>query len=102
MAKKLRQKLPSSASSSRRTNRELEDSIHQIAIFVRKKRRALSYTQEELSQRAGVGLRFLKELETGKTSLRLDKVQQVLEFLGATLLATEIKNISILYGAGRT
>ena len=39
-------------------------------------------TQAEFSKRAGVGLRFIRDLEQGKSSVRLDKVSQVLEFLG--------------------
>jgi y4mF family transcriptional regulator len=38
--------------------------------------------QIEFARRAGVGLRFVRELEQGKTTVRLDKVNQVLEFLG--------------------
>ena len=36
----------------------------------------------EFSKRVGVGLRFIRDLEQGKSSVRLDKVNQVLEFLG--------------------
>ena len=39
-------------------------------------------TQIELSERAGVGLRFIRELENGKSTVRLDKVTQVLQFFG--------------------
>ncbi len=56
-----------------------------LANFVRSKRKSLGYTQLELSQRTGVGLRFLKELEQGKQSLRLDKVEQLLNYFGYTL-----------------
>lgn len=38
-------------------------------------------TQEELSMKSGVGLRFVRDLEQGKASLRLDKVNQLLDFL---------------------
>lgn len=56
-----------------------------LATFVRERRRALGYTQPELAERAGTGLRFIRELEQGKRSLRLDKVNQVLAFFGAEL-----------------
>jgi y4mF family transcriptional regulator len=56
-----------------------------IVRFVRERRTKLGYTQQQLAQRVGVGLRFLRELEGGKPSLRLDKVNQVLRFLGAEL-----------------
>ncbi len=42
----------------------------------------MSLTQPELAEKAGVGLRFIRELEQGKESLRLDKVNQVLQLFG--------------------
>lgn len=54
-----------------------------IASFVKEKRKSVGLTQIELAERAGVGLRFLRELEQGKISLRLDKVNQVLALFGA-------------------
>ena len=45
----------------------------------------LGYSQEEFAQRVGVGLRFLKNLEQGKKSVRLDKVNQVLNYFGAQI-----------------
>lgn len=68
----------------RRTNENLSQISGPISNFVRKKRKQLGYTQIELSQRIGVGLRFLKELEQGKQSLRLDKVDEVLRYFGYT------------------
>lgn len=53
-----------------------------IAELVKQKRKELNYTQEELALRSGVGLRFLRELEQGKPSLQLDKVNQVLFMFG--------------------
>jgi y4mF family transcriptional regulator len=50
----------------------------ELARFVKEKRKAVSLTQPELAAKAGVGLRFVRELEQGKQSLRLDKVNQVL------------------------
>jgi y4mF family transcriptional regulator len=55
-----------------------EDLIH----FVKHKRKQLNLTQEELAHRAGVGLRFVRELEQGKQTLRLDRVNQVLSLFG--------------------
>jgi len=48
-------------------------------------RKAAGLTQAELAQRAGVGLRFLRELERGKPTVRLDKVSQVLALFGCEL-----------------
>lgn len=53
-----------------------------IAEFIKKKRKAAGLTQPELAERAGVGLRFIRELEGGKQTLRLDKVEQVLSLFG--------------------
>lgn len=54
-----------------------------IPSFVKERRKQLRPTQPELAIRAGVGLRFVRELEQGKKTLRLDKVNQVLALLGA-------------------
>jgi y4mF family transcriptional regulator len=53
-----------------------------LADFVKDKRRLVKLTQPELAAKAGVGLRFIRELEQGKESLRLDKVNQVLQLFG--------------------
>ena len=54
-----------------------------IGSFVKQRRKQLRLTQPELAMRAGVGLRFVRELEQGKSTLRLDKVNQVLALFGA-------------------
>lgn len=56
-----------------------------IDVFVKEKRKALKLTQPELASKAGVGLRFLRELEQGKNTLRMDKVNQVLQMFGYEL-----------------
>ena len=48
-------------------------------------RRQFGLTQIDLSEKAGVGLRFVRELEQGKKSLRLDKVNDVLALFGAEM-----------------
>ena len=53
-----------------------------LADFVKRKRKAVKLTQPELAEKAGVGLRFIRELEQGKETLRLDKVNQVLRLFG--------------------
>ena len=55
-----------------------------ISEFVKKNRKDRHLTQPELAARAGVGLRFLRELEQGKESLRMDKVNQLLSYFGAS------------------
>ena len=49
---------------------------------IKQLRKKAGLTQVEFSKRSGVGLRFLRELEQGKATVRLDKVNKVLEFLG--------------------
>ena len=56
-----------------------------ISLFVKERRRRLALTQPELADRAGVGLRFIRELERGKPSVRMDKVNQVLSLFGHQL-----------------
>lgn len=45
----------------------------------------LGISQPELAQKSGVGLRFVRELEQGKPTLRMDKVNQVLALFGHEL-----------------
>ncbi|GAB6281101.1 MAG: helix-turn-helix domain-containing protein [Thermovirga sp.] len=56
-----------------------------LSKFVKNKRKALGITQAELANRAGVGLRFLRELENEKSTLRLDKVNLVLDMFGCEM-----------------
>lgn len=58
-----------------------------LSEFVKHMRRLHSLTQVELSVKSGVGLRFVRELEQGKQTLRLDKVNMVLSLFGAHLVA---------------
>ncbi|MDR3485312.1 MAG: helix-turn-helix transcriptional regulator [Bradyrhizobium sp.] len=53
-----------------------------IAIAIKTARRALKLRQAELAAAAGVGLRFLVELEAGKPTVQLDKTLAVLDALG--------------------
>jgi y4mF family transcriptional regulator len=62
-----------------------------LSQFVKHKRKLLQITQPELAEKAGVGLRFVRELEQGKATLRMDKVNQVLGLFGANLEAVQMK-----------
>ncbi|HEX2955310.1 MAG TPA: helix-turn-helix transcriptional regulator [Chitinispirillaceae bacterium] len=53
-----------------------------FSSFLKQKRKETNLTQEQLALKAGVGLRFIRELEQGKKSLRLDKVNTVLALFG--------------------
>ena len=61
------------------------ETINLIADFVRQRRKKLGLTQAELSEKAGVGLRFVRELEQEKEALKVDKINQVLALFGHTL-----------------
>ena len=61
-----------------------------IAEFVKEHRKKLGMTQVALADRAGVGLRFVRDLEQGKTTLRLDKVNQVLQMFGGAVEVGEM------------
>lgn len=54
----------------------------ELSEFIKEKRKQASLNQPELAEKAGVGLRFVRDLEQGKPSLRLDKVNQVLKLFG--------------------
>ena len=62
-----------------------------LALFVKERRKKLKISQTDLSEKAGVGLRFVRELEQGKRTLRLDKVNQVLSLFGHELSPTPIE-----------
>lgn len=56
-----------------------------IGAEIARLRKAAGLTQQEMARRAGVGLRFVRDLEQGKPTVRLDKVRQVLDLLGHEL-----------------
>ncbi len=58
---------------------------NRLVQFVKNRRKKLGLTQVDLAERAGVGLRFIRDLEQGKQTLRMDKVNQVLALFGHTL-----------------
>jgi y4mF family transcriptional regulator len=62
-----------------------------LSEFVKKKRKQAGLTQSEIAKRAGVGLRFVRELENEKKTLRLDKVDQILNLFGHTVGPTPFK-----------
>ena len=64
----------------------------ELSKYVKEKRKEYGLTQVDLSQKSGVGLRFVRELEQGKETLRLDKVNQVLALFGAEMAPLKIHN----------
>lgn len=65
----------------------------EINNFVKEKRKKEKLTQPQLALKTSVGLRFIRELEKGKKTLRTDKVNQVLNFFGYKLGPVEIEKI---------
>ena len=56
--------------------------IASLSTLVKRARKAEGLTQAQLAEAAGVGVRFVRELEADKPTLRLDKVNQVLWLFG--------------------
>ena len=55
-----------------------QSAVNKIAAFIKENRRAAGLTQEEFAARSGLGLRFVRELEQGKETVRMDKVNAAL------------------------
>ena len=56
--------------------------MNQIGAFIKEKRRAAGLTQQQFAMRTGLGLRFIRELEQGKETVRMDKVNAALSMFG--------------------
>lgn len=63
--------------------------MNNFSAFIRFQRKKHGFTQEELAAKAGVGIRFIRELEHGKETIQLNKVEQVLNLFGFQLTATK-------------
>ena len=78
--------------------------MNNVSKFIKLKRKTENLTQEELSLKAGVGLRFIRELEQGKKTLRMNKINLVLSLFGHELSPTKInkeKRKEIIFGTLR-
>ena len=62
--------------------------MNNLSTTVKMLRKQYNLTQEELSLKSGVGLRFVRDLEQGKETLRLDKVNELLDFFNYEMVAT--------------
>ena len=65
------------------------DNKNRLSVQIKSLRKKYGLTQEELAYKSGVGLRFVRELEQGKPTLRIDKVNQVLSLFNMQLAAVE-------------
>ena len=66
--------------------------MNNLSFTVKMLRKQYNLTQEELSLKSGVGLRFVRDLEQGKETLRLDIVNQLLDFFNYEMVATPKNN----------
>jgi y4mF family transcriptional regulator len=63
----------------------MQEKLTGLSKHIKLKRKQNKLTQPELAIKAGVGLRFVRDLEQGKKSLRMDKVNDVLRLFGEEL-----------------
>ena len=66
--------------------------MNRIAEFVKKSRKEAGLTQEEFAIRSGLGLRFVRDLEQGKATVRMDKVNVALAMFNAEAVAGKKDN----------
>lgn len=59
--------------------------MNNLGKYLKKERKAANLTQQQLAEKAGVGLRFIREFEQGKQTLRMDTVNKVLKLFGRQL-----------------
>lgn len=59
--------------------------MNTVSKTIKEERKKAGLTQKDFAERSGLGLRFVRELEQGKETLRLDKVNQALEMFGMEL-----------------
>lgn len=65
--------------------------MNNLSAFIKYHRKKRKLSQEQLASNAGVGLRFVREIEQGKETLQLDKVNQVLGLFGFNLYPSKPK-----------
>ena len=65
--------------------------MNKIAEYIKTSRRAAGLTQEEFAARSGLGMRFVRELEQGKETVRMDKVNVALGMFGMEAVPGKIE-----------
>jgi y4mF family transcriptional regulator len=63
----------------------MKKNLNDISVHVKNRRKQSKLTQPEMALKAGVGLRFVRDLEQGKETMRIDKINDVLRLFGETL-----------------
>lgn len=74
----------------------MKKKLNDISIHVKKRRKQSKLTQPEMALKAGVGLRFVRDLEQGKETMRIDKINDVLRLFGETLGVVPIDRQKLL------
>lgn len=74
----------------------MENKNNTLSRFIKEKRKQANLTQAELAVKAGVGLRFIRDLEQGKATLKMDKVNQVLKLFGHELGPVPLNRKSLI------
>lgn len=74
----------------------MKKNLNNISKHVKKRRKQSKLTQPEMALKAGVGLRFVRDLEQGKETMRIDKVNDVLRLFGETLGVVSLDRQKIL------
>ena len=64
--------------------------MNELAKFIKSNRKTAGLTQKEFALRSGLGLRFVRDLEQGKETVRMDKVNQALAMFGMTAVPGKI------------
>ncbi len=75
---------------------KMKENLTSLSIHVKLKRKQNNLTQPELALKAGVGLRFVRDLEQGKNTLRMDKVNDVLRLFGEELGVVEMNRVKLM------
>ena len=73
-------------------------SPQQLGAALRAARKQLNLTQPQLALAAGVGVRFIVELEAGKPTVRLENVLRVIDALGGEI---QLSGLPALASAGQ-
>lgn len=69
----------------------MEEQKESLSAFVKRRRKALDLTQVELAKKAGIGIRLLREIEQDKQTLRIKKINQMLQLFGHELGPVKMK-----------
>lgn len=69
------------------------DRMEEIGKLIKLERKKYGLTQVDFALRSGLGLRFVRELESGKATARMDKVMQALNFFGYTLMPVKLEEL---------